>query len=159
MGALTQNLVLAVQNSSRANDIGASSSIVSFFRSLGGTIGVSVLGSILSARVADHIADGLAKLGIDASQTAGDGGSVGLSTLNDLPAPIVDIVRDAYGDGTGAIFLVSLGMSVLAVICVLCIKEVRLNTKNSVEQQRAEAEATNAADDPPRDVEHEPAAI
>ncbi len=147
MGALTQNLVLAVQNSSRADDIGASSSIVSFFRSLGGTIGVSVLGAILSDRVATHIANGLKQLGISPGQVA-EGGSetVGLSTLNELPPPVADIVRDAYGNGTGAIFLVSLGMAVLAVICVVFIKEVRLNTKNSIEQQQDAQKQNLAAD-------------
>src|SRR3954466_1673959 len=53
IGMTMQNLVLAVQNTVAASDLGAASSAVAFFRSLGGTIGVSVLGAVLSTRVGD----------------------------------------------------------------------------------------------------------
>ena len=48
MGMMMQNLVLAVQNTVDVSEIGASSASVSFFRSLGGAVGVSVLGAILA---------------------------------------------------------------------------------------------------------------
>ena len=54
VGMTMQNLVLAVQNTVAAQDLGAASSTVAFFRSLGGTIGVSVLGAVLARRVADQ---------------------------------------------------------------------------------------------------------
>ena len=59
IGMTMQNLVLAVQNTVAATDLGAASSAVAFFRSLGGTIGVSVLGAVLSSRVGDLIRQGL----------------------------------------------------------------------------------------------------
>jgi hypothetical protein len=37
---------------------------VAFFRSLGGTIGVSVLGAILARRVTTNITSGLAEAGV-----------------------------------------------------------------------------------------------
>ncbi|MER5434126.1 MFS transporter [Streptomyces sp. NPDC002588] len=58
VGMTLQNFVLAVQNTVPLKDIGAASSTVSFFRSLGGTIGVSVLGAVLARRVHDQIARG-----------------------------------------------------------------------------------------------------
>ena len=57
-GALMQNLVLVVQNTVDVTDIGAASGVVSFFRSLGGTIGVAALGAVLATNVADKIAVG-----------------------------------------------------------------------------------------------------
>jgi EmrB/QacA subfamily drug resistance transporter len=42
LGAVMQNLVLAVQNTVAPTDLGAASSTVSFFRSLGGTVGVGL---------------------------------------------------------------------------------------------------------------------
>jgi EmrB/QacA subfamily drug resistance transporter len=54
VGMTMQNFVLAVQNAVPLKDIGAASSTVSFFRSLGGTIGVSVLGAVLARQVADQ---------------------------------------------------------------------------------------------------------
>ena len=51
LGATMQNLVLAVQNNTAQRDMGAASSLVAFFRSMGGSIGVSVLGAVLSHQV------------------------------------------------------------------------------------------------------------
>ena len=71
LGATMQNLVLAVQNNAAQSDMGAASSVVAFFRSMGGSIGVSALGAILSDQVADKVAAGLAALGIPPA-TAGE---------------------------------------------------------------------------------------
>ncbi|MCE0768464.1 MFS transporter [Pseudonocardia kujensis] len=150
MGMTMQNLVLAVQNTVRASDLGAASSTVTFFRSLGGTIGVSVLGSILASRVAALTADGLADAGVQVP--AGGSGEVGIGSLNQLPAFVADIVRAAYGDGTATIFLVSAVLAVVSLLAIVFIKEVPLRTQSGLEQQREEvdggARATVAAPAP-----------
>ena len=64
VGMVMQNLVLVVQNSVPLEDIGAASALITFFRSLGGATGVSVLGAILGSRASAQIADGLAAKGI-----------------------------------------------------------------------------------------------
>ncbi|WP_271215248.1 MDR family MFS transporter [Streptosporangium carneum] len=123
VGMSMQNLVLAIQNTVPLRELGAASGAITFFRSLGGTIGVSVLGAVLANRVATGIAEGLAKAGIPASGTGG-----GRSTLNiqALPEPIKEIVRAAYGDATGHIFLVSAAVAVVGVVAALFLKPVRL---------------------------------
>jgi MFS family permease len=142
MGMTMQNLVLAVQNNVRPDHLGSATSTVAFFRSLGGAAGVSVLGAVLSNHVTDLIARGLSALGVGAGQS--DGASAGLANLNELPAPIADIVRGAYGDGTARIFLVAAVMAGLSLIAILFIKEVALNTL-SADQQRM-VDSRNAAD-------------
>ncbi|NYD78928.1 drug resistance transporter, EmrB/QacA subfamily [Arthrobacter cupressi] len=122
LGLMMQNLVLAVQNTVRARDIGSASASVAFFRSVGGAIGVSVLGAVMSNHVKDLAAEGLAAAHIPVS-----GGSDGASMdLVDLPGPIREIMRAAYGDATALIFLIAAGISVLAFLAVLFIKEVPL---------------------------------
>src|ERR671921_2406798 len=64
VGMVMQNLVLVVQNAVSQRDLGAGSSLIAFFRSLGGAIGVSVLGALLAAHAASSISDGLAAQGI-----------------------------------------------------------------------------------------------
>jgi EmrB/QacA subfamily drug resistance transporter len=119
LGLLMQNLVLAVQNTVRATDIGTASASVAFFRSVGGAIGVSVLGAVLANRVKELATEGLAAAGIPAA-----GGSAGASMdLQDMPAPIRDIMRAAYGDATAEIFLISAVIGIIALAAVLCIKE------------------------------------
>ncbi len=54
VGTLIQNIVLAVQNTVDVKDIGASSATISFFRSLGGAVGVTVLGAVLADRVGNQ---------------------------------------------------------------------------------------------------------
>ncbi len=64
IGATMQNLVLAVQNNTRQADMGAASATVSFFRSMGGAVGVSALGAVLAHQVRDSLAAGLERLGV-----------------------------------------------------------------------------------------------
>ncbi|UXM92776.1 MFS transporter [Paenarthrobacter sp. JL.01a] len=119
LGMLMQNLVLAVQNTVQAKDIGTASASVAFFRSVGGAIGVSVLGAVMSNHVKDLAVEGLAAAGIPV-QGGGSGASMDLA---DMPAPIADIMRAAYGDATAQIFLISAIISVVALLAVLFIKE------------------------------------
>ena len=67
LGATMQNLVLSVQNNVKMSDMGSASAVVAFFRSMGGSIGISALGALLSYQVAEKVASGLAAIGIDSS--------------------------------------------------------------------------------------------
>ncbi|HEX6151516.1 MDR family MFS transporter [Nocardioides sp.] len=125
LGATMQNLVLAVQNNTAQADMGAASSVVAFFRSMGGSIGVSVLGAILAHRVADSVTDGLADAGIPAEQGHATGAIPDLATL---PGPIRHLFEHGFGEATGHIFLVATPIAVLALVCVLFIREVPLRT-------------------------------
>ncbi|WP_018784458.1 MDR family MFS transporter [Micromonospora sp. CNB394] len=123
VGTTMQNLVLAVQNTVALRDIGAASATVAFFRSLGGTIGVSVLGAVLARRVTDRITEDLAAAGIPAS--AGGGSTLNLDAL---PEPVRQIVRAAYGDATGHIFLISAAIAVVGVVAALLLRPVTLRS-------------------------------
>ncbi|MFJ6157907.1 MFS transporter [Pseudarthrobacter sp. NPDC092184] len=119
LGMLMQNLVLAVQNTVRASAIGTASASVAFFRSVGGAIGVSVLGAILANRVSELATQGLAAAGIPV-----DGGTAGASMdLAHMPEPVRDVMRAAYGDATAEVFLISAAVAVVALVAVLFIKE------------------------------------
>jgi EmrB/QacA subfamily drug resistance transporter len=51
LGLLIQNLSLVVQNGVPSRHLGAATSAAQFFRSIGGTIGVSVMGAVLASRL------------------------------------------------------------------------------------------------------------
>jgi len=135
LGAMMQNLVLAVQNTVDVRDIGATSASVAFFRSLGGAIGVSVLGAVLADQVQTKIMSGIAALGAAASgaQLPAD------LDLTALPAPILAIVRAAYGDATGHLFLIGAAFALIALIAVIFVKEVPL--RQTVSMTSAEKRA------------------
>ncbi|WP_267277907.1 MFS transporter [Arthrobacter sp. CDRTa11] len=133
LGMLMQNLVLAVQNTVRAADIGTASASVAFFRSVGGAIGVSVLGAVLANRVSVLASQGLSAAGI-----AVEGGSAGASMdLTHMPEPVREIMRAAYGDATAEVFLVSAAVGLVALVSVLFIKERPL--RRTVDVQETEA--------------------
>ena len=138
LGMVMQNLVLAVQNTVQATDIGTASASVAFFRSVGGAIGVSVLGAVLGSRVTQLANEGLAAANIPVQ---GDGAGASMD-LVDLPEPIRDIMRAAYGDATAQVFLISAVIGVAALVAVLFIKEKPLRRTVDI---RPEAE-TGPAD-------------
>ncbi|MBB2743636.1 UNVERIFIED_ORG: MFS family permease [Microbispora rosea subsp. rosea] len=143
VGMSMQNLVLAVQNTVPLRELGAASGAVTFFRSLGGTIGVSILGAVLANRVTENIVAGLAKAGIRPT------GSQGGGTLNikAMPEPIRTIVRAAYGDATGHIFLISACIAVVGILAVLFLPQVRLrDSVDLAEPTAAGAHAPAAAE-------------
>ncbi|WP_090955685.1 MDR family MFS transporter [Arthrobacter sp. ov118] len=144
LGLLMQNLVLAVQNTVQAKDIGTASASVAFFRSVGGAIGVSVLGAVLGNRVKELAVEGLAAAGIQVPA-----GSSGASMdLKDMPAPIRDIMRAAYGDAIAEVFLISAIIGLVALVAILFIKERPLrrtvDIRPEASQQAGEAGADAA---------------
>jgi EmrB/QacA subfamily drug resistance transporter len=124
LGATMQNLVLSVQNNAAQSDMGAASSLVAFFRSLGGSVGVAALGAVLSHQVSTQVTAGLGRMGLaaDAQQ------SHDIPDLSTLPAPVRELFQQAFGDATGHLFLVALPFAVVALVCVVLIREVPLRT-------------------------------
>jgi hypothetical protein len=59
---------------------------------------------------------------------AGSGGATSTLDLKALPAPVLDIVRAAYGDATGHIFLIGACCAAVALVAVLFVREVPLRT-------------------------------
>ncbi|MER5886144.1 MDR family MFS transporter [Streptomyces sp. NPDC001941] len=137
VGMLMQNLVLAAQNDASAHEIGAATSTLSFFRSLGGTVGTSVLGAILANRVADEMAKGLKALPGTGAAVA-DGGGSAVPDMSTLPEPVKGIVEHAYGVATGDLFLMAVPFAVVALIAVLFIKEKPLKTTTATERRAQE---------------------
>ncbi|QWF80735.1 Putative multidrug resistance protein MdtD [Amycolatopsis sp. CA-230715] len=133
VGFLMQNLVLVVQNTVAMQDMGSASSVVTFFRTLGGSAGVSALGAVLSAQVATNVSAAL----------GGKGGSAGGGSLDlkALPEPVRAVVRDAYGDATGKVFLIAACIAVVTLLAVVLMKETPLRASLDLREEKAPEEA------------------
>ncbi|MEO3754080.1 MDR family MFS transporter [Streptomyces sp. B6B3] len=118
VGMLLQNLVLVAQNRVGARDLGATSSVVAFFRSFGGALGVAVLGAVLAARVSQHAGDAL-------GPAAGSGG---IPDPRLLPEASRVVIETAYGRGVAEIFLCAAPAALAALLLTLFIRETRLRS-------------------------------
>ncbi|MDK0520914.1 MFS transporter [Streptomyces sp. ML-6] len=143
IGMMMQNLVLATQNQVDPSDLGAASSVVTFFRSLGGAIGVSALGAVMANRVTHYVKDGLAELGPQgAGMGHGGTGGGGIPDLDKLPEPFRTVVESAYGHGVADVFLYAAPAALVAFLITIFIKEVALKSSTVSETPAASGEAT-----------------
>ncbi|MBT2474636.1 MFS transporter, partial [Microbacterium sp. ISL-103] len=143
LGMVMQNLTLIVQNDTAPQQLGAASSNVNFFRTIAGTIGVTVMGATLSTSVANYITDALDGFTpttpeeVDALKHLATGD---VPKVTQLPDTIRAIVEGAYGHGIADAFIIAIPLAVIAIIAIAFIKNKPLSTKNAAEQLREQAE-------------------
>nr|WP_229372853.1 MDR family MFS transporter [Umezawaea beigongshangensis] len=130
VGMLMQNLVLAAQNDVPAQDLGTTTSVLTFFRSMGGAVGVSVLGAVLANRVTSLMTEKLGPL----ASAGGSGETSSVPNIADLPPEVVVIVQDVYATATANLFLIGAPIAGLALLTVLFVKEKPLNTLSGDER-------------------------
>lgn len=109
LGCLMQPSMLITMNSAEPRDMGAASGTTTLLRTIGGSLGVAVLGSVYTSRMAATLTD---RLGRDGERLAG-GHSVTPAVLRGLPEP----VRDAFRAGvTGGLHGVMIGTAALCAV-------------------------------------------
>ena len=143
VGMLMQNLVLVVQNTTSLKTMGVATSAVTFFRSLGGTIGVAVMGSILGTVVAEQLKQSIAPLDpeqqVQAAKILGEGT---IPQISELPGFLRVIVESAYGTGSGAVFLAAVPLAIVTLVAVAFLPNIRLGTQNAIQRAKAESRDT-----------------
>jgi EmrB/QacA subfamily drug resistance transporter len=106
LGAAMQPLVLAVQNVLELKDMGSGTATSTFFRSLGGAVGVATLGAVLSNKLASM-------------STAGGGPAISINdpaSIQALPAAARAAIQNVFVDALHPIFLTAGLVTVAAVI-------------------------------------------
>ncbi len=144
VGMTMQNLVLVVQNTTRPEQIGVASSGVTFFRSLGGTIGVSVMGAALAARVTDLVTERKTDIG-GAIMSLGDKAQYWMDQLAsgsvprvaEMPDALRVIFEDIYAQGISHSFLIAVPFAVLSLIAIVFLPNKPLTRMTTSERIRA----------------------
>jgi EmrB/QacA subfamily drug resistance transporter len=115
LGMVMQVLVLVVQNAVDYKDLGVAPSGATLFRSIGGSVGTAVLGSIFSNRLSAELSSSLPA---SARGSLGAGGSVTLDTakLARLPAPIHTIFLTAFTNALNTVFTVAAAIAAFAFV-------------------------------------------
>jgi EmrB/QacA subfamily drug resistance transporter len=131
LGLIIQVLVIAVQNAADYTDLGAATSGVTFFRSIGGAFGVSVFGAIFSNRLAVDLVAALRGVTLPKGFNLATAQS-NPAMLKLLPAPLRDAIRHAFSLALHPVFLAAIPVAVVAFILSWFLREVPLRTTSSV---------------------------
>lgn len=152
VGMTMQNLVLIVQNVARPAEMGVASSGVTFFRSLGGTIGVSVMGAALANSITTLFADGreriataIGTLGADGAEVARQLSSGTIPEVRMLPETVRVIVEDFYAQGISHAFLIGVPIAVLSLVAILFLPNIPLTKLTTSERAAADASEVEEA--------------
>lgn len=144
VGMTMQNLVLVVQNTTDPRQMGVASSGVTFFRTLGGSIGVAVMGAVVSNVVPDRIeerradlAAALRSLGPDAAEWSESLQSSTLPRVAEMPDGLRSIFEDVYATGISHAFLVGVPLAIVALIAILFLPNIPLGRMTTSERLHA----------------------
>jgi EmrB/QacA subfamily drug resistance transporter len=159
LGGNMQPVVTAVQNAVSPREIGVATSAVTFFRSMGGTLGAAVFLSILFSTLPDKIRSAFTAAAgtttfqqaatahpdqVQALQNVASSGSS--SSLNDtsfinrLAAPLAHPFKVGFSDAMDLVFVTAAGIMVVGLIAIFFLPELPLRRQSAV-QARAEEEA------------------
>ncbi|MEV7820242.1 MDR family MFS transporter [Microbacterium oxydans] len=146
VGMTMQNLVLIVQNVAKPSEMGVASSGVTFFRSLGGTIGVSVMGAVLANSLTGLFSDGKERIGAAIAQLGDKGAEVAaqlssgtLPEVRLLPEPVRSIIEDFYAQAISHAFLIGIPLAVISLVAILFLPNRPLTTMTTTERAHADA--------------------
>jgi MFS family permease len=112
LGLAMQPLVLAVQSGLDPRDLGAGTSTATFARSLGGALGVAVLGALMNNRLSAELPSG------------GSGGPISInepSKILALPDQVRELIQEGFVDALHPVFLTAALVTVLAVVLSLLL--------------------------------------
>jgi EmrB/QacA subfamily drug resistance transporter len=168
LGGCLQTLIMAVQNAVPPRDMGVASASSTFFRQMGGTLGVAVFLSILFSSVGDKIADAfrtiaptpefqaaLADPAVRANpannvvlQAARGGGSANAggvlqdsSFLQHIDSRLARPFLVGFSDAMDGVFLVAAAVMFIAFVLLLFLREIPLRTQSGIEALAAELAA------------------
>jgi EmrB/QacA subfamily drug resistance transporter len=134
LGLFMQVLTLVVQNAVPMKELGVATSSVTFFRSMGGAIGASALGAILTAGITSLLPRYLppAALAVGGNKVGALIGSPAqLDALKRTHPAIHEGIIQAYSHAIDRLFFVAVLVSIVSVIAALFINQVRLRTSNT----------------------------
>jgi EmrB/QacA subfamily drug resistance transporter len=125
LGLVMQVLVIAVQNAIGYEDLGAATSGVTFFRSIGGSFGVALFGSIFSNQLSNNLADALRGKtlppGFDAGTIAENA-----AALKKLSPSLQASILHAYSESIQTVFRWAVPVAAVAFLVSLFLREVPL---------------------------------
>jgi EmrB/QacA subfamily drug resistance transporter len=127
LGLVLQVLVIAVQNSADYADLGTATSSVTFFRTIGGSFGVAIFGSIFSNRLMTELAATLRGVPLPAGFSPA-GAQANPALLKKLPGALRTDIVHAYVLSFHTVFLGAVPVAAAAFVLTWFLREVPLRS-------------------------------
>lgn len=108
LGHVMPIITVAVQNAAGRGDLGAATSALSFFRSLGGAVGVAIFGAVLTTRSTELIAGAGQEVEIETVLEQGT------TALESLPPALYQAVTAAFATAFADIFFLATAITMVA---------------------------------------------
>jgi EmrB/QacA subfamily drug resistance transporter len=152
LGFNFQPVILAVQNAVSPREMGVATSSVTFFRQMGGTIGVAAFLSILFTRLPTDIREAYASAAatdprvaeaLQSGQLAGGGDLSDTSFVQDLPSYLALPFKVGFSNSIDAVFLVAAIVVAIGFFVLLFLPQVALSDKSGI-QARQDADGVPA---------------
>ncbi len=124
LGLAMQVLVLVVQNTFPASQVGTATASNNYFREIGASLGSAIVGSLFVARLTDLLAERMP----GATGGEADTNSFTPAMVKELPGPIKDVIVGAYNDSLTPVFLYMTPLILAAAVLLCFVKEVPLAT-------------------------------
>lgn len=130
LGMFMQVTTLAIQNAVDRKNLGVATSTATFFRSTGSSLGAAIFGTILSNRLAIHLAAAFPSSG--AANSAVNVSSVrsGGTNLHTLPPEVSHKILQAFVQSFHDMFLIALPFVAAGLIAALFLREKPLRSRN-----------------------------
>jgi EmrB/QacA subfamily drug resistance transporter len=122
MGLTMQIIVLATQNEVPPAHLGVATSAVNFFRSIGGSLGVAVVGALFSSRLAASVRD-----------LIGGGDPLDPSEVRALPAAARAAYTDGFADALSGTFWFIVPVVAVSIVLALLLREQPLRSTTHTE--------------------------
>jgi len=125
LGLVMQVMVLVTQNSVDRADLGVATATVSFFRSVGGSVGVAVFGALFTSGLAHNLARDLPA---SVAGRLSDAGGGSIQAVAGLPAAQQLAYKSAFADALTTVFTYALPIMVVAFLLTWLLKEIPLRS-------------------------------
>jgi EmrB/QacA subfamily drug resistance transporter len=127
MGLTFQPYVIATQNAVATANLGIATATIQFFRSMGGSLAVAALGTLLANRLSAGLAD---RLGAAAGRVDTDRLLEGAASV---PPALQSATQAALGDALHAVFVATVPLGILAIALAFMLDEIPLRTQRTHE--------------------------
>ena len=125
LGMSMQILILIVQNSFPASEVGTATAGNNYFRQIGASLGSAIVGSLFVARLTSLLAERMSGAG---GAAAGSSNSFTPAAVRELPEAVRNVVIGAYSDALTPVFLYMVPLVLIAVVLLSFVKEKPLAT-------------------------------